>query len=136
MRVPDQERERERARAKWRKIQNFSSMPSREEAAPRGSNLLVKRQRLRDRQETDRGWVGMEEVQNFSIKGHHPKRRQVLGSQTYWSNREMRALDQERGTEGRAGRVRDGGPRLSDKGRQAHRGQVHRGLQPIGLNER
>ena len=30
----------------------------------------------------------------------------------------------------------DGGPRLSDKGRQAHRGQVHRGLQPIGLNER
>ena len=80
-------------------------MPSREEAAPRGSNLLVKRQRLRDRQETDRGWVGMEGDQNFSIKGHHPKRRQVLGSQTYWSKLEMRALDQERGTEGRAGWV-------------------------------
>ena len=51
------------------------------------------------------GMGGMEEVQNFSIKGHHPKRRQVLGPQTYWSKREMTALDQERGTEGRAGWV-------------------------------
>ena len=54
----------------------------------------------------------MEEVQNFSIRGCHPKRRQALSSPTYWSKRDMRALDQE--TDDRAGVGGDGaGPRYA-----------------------